>query len=143
MQSQKINWLISIVVCVVFQTHAQEAKHNVVIINRIYSAIENNDSPSLIANWSPDMKWYQSTDNFNETERYASDSKVLKEIYTLLENEWQNIIFKNINIQEIEENVVLVTGILQGRKSKETKTISSEFHHLWWLKDGKVVKFLE
>ncbi len=143
MQSQKIDWLVCIVVCFVLQTQAQVATHNVVTINGIYDAIENNNVPSLIANWVPDMKWYQSANNFNETEPYATDNKVLKEIYILLENEWENIIFKNINYQEIEENVVLVTGTLQGRKAKETETISSEFHHLWWLKDGKVIKFLE
>lgn len=131
------------VVCIAFQVQAQVANPNVVIVNGIYEAIENNNAPTLIANWVPDMKWYQSTNNFNKNEPYASDGKVLKEIYMLLENEWENIIFKNINIQEIEENVVLVTGTLTGRKAKESETIASEFHHLWWLKDGKVVKFLE
>jgi ketosteroid isomerase-like protein len=144
MQLQKINWLIVwVVVCFVYQTQAQVTKENVVIINGIYDAIENKDTPTLIANWVPDMKWYQSTNHFNETEPYASDNKVLNDAYALMENEWENVIFKNMNIQEIEENVVLVTGTLTGRKSKESAIISSEFHHLWWLKDGKVIKFLE
>lgn len=144
MKSRKIPWyVVWVAVGIMFQTHAQTREKNVVIINGIYDAIENDNAPSLIANWVPDMKWYQSSNNFNENEPYASDNEVLNEIYVLLENEWENIIFKNMNIREIEENVVLVTGTLTGRKAKETKIVLSEFRHLWWLNDGKVVKFLE
>lgn len=144
MQSQKITLLVVwILVSSVYPTQAQTDKKNVALVNGIYDAIENNNTPSLIANWVPDMKWYQSTNHFNDNEPYASDNKVLNDIYALLENEWENIIFKNMNIQEIEENVVLVTGTLTGRKAKESAIISSEFHHLWWIKDGKVIKFLE
>lgn len=140
----KINLLILwIVVCFTNHTQAQVTKENAVIINSIYDAIEHKNTPSVIANWVPDMKWYQSINHFNETEPYASDNKVLNDIYLLLENEWENISFKNMNVQETEEHVILVTGTLTGRKSKETKTISTVFHHQWWMKDGKVIKFLQ
>ena len=117
MKSQKILWqVVCLVVCIIFQTQAQTKETNVVVINGIYEAIENNNTPSIIASWVPDMKWYQSSNNFNEKEPYVSSNEVLKEMYVLLENEWQHIIFKNMNIQEIEGNVVLVTGIINGRK---------------------------
>lgn len=144
MKSRKIPWyVVWILVCISFQTQAQTRKSNVVIINNIYEAIENDNAPSLIANWVPDMKWYKSSNNFNENQSYTADNEILNDVYALLENEWEHIIFKNMNIQPIEENVVLVTGILTGRKAKEIEVVSSEFQHLWWLKEGKVVKFLE
>lgn len=144
MKSQKIPWhAVWISVCIFFQTQAQTRESNVVIINGVYDALQNNNAPSLIANWVPDMKWYKSSNNFNENEPYSSDNHFINKIYVLLENEWEHIIFKNMNVQEIEMNVVLVTGTLTGRKAKENEVVSLEFQHLWWLKDGKVVKFLE
>lgn len=76
-------------------------------------------------------------------QRHAITDCQLNEICVLWENEWENLTFKDLNIQQIEENVVLVTGILTSRKAKEIEVVSLEFQHLWWLKDGKIIKFLD
>lgn len=125
------------------QAHSQATSNNVAVVNRIYEALENNNTPTLIAQWVPDMKWYKSTNTFNSNEPYDSYNEILNEICDFFQNQWENLTFSKMNIQEIEQDVVLVTGTITGRKNKETKVTSSEIHHLWWLKDGKVVKFLE
>ena len=144
MKSRILCWqILCVAICTICQAQAQTNSDNEKIITRIYEALENNNIPSIIAQWVPDMKWYKSDNTFNENEPYRSDNEILNEICDVLQSHWENITFSNMEIQEIDQNVVLATGTITGRKNKELEVVSSDIHHLWWLKDGKVIKFLE
>jgi len=61
----------------------------------------------------------------------------------IIENKWQNILFKNLNFDLSNKNKVLVTGIVKGRKASECEYIYTRFKHSWSLKNGKIIGFLE
>ena len=61
----------------------------------------------------------------------------------IIENKWQNILFKNLNFDLSDKNKVLVTGIVKGRKASECEYIYTRFKHSWSLKNGKIIGFLE
>ena len=61
----------------------------------------------------------------------------------IIENKWQNILFKNLNFDLSDKNKVLVTGIVKGRKASECEYIYTRFKHYWSLKNGKIIGFLE
>lgn len=133
---------ILVILFLTFKLYSQSSMENTEVIRTIYDAIENNNSPSIVATLSKDMNWY-STNKSGDQESNTQENKLTPDIISQLQNEWYHFSFNNLNFEEIEKNVVLVTGEISGRQFGECVIVNSEFHHLWWLNDGKVIKFLE
>lgn len=112
------------------------------IVKKIYDAIQNNDAPKLIADLTPDLKWYNSNRSFDDKDKFANRQS-LEDILSLLNNEWIDLKLHDLTIEKIEENIVLATGTVSGRSTEQDTVITKEFHHLWWFKNGKIIKFLQ
>ncbi|MDT0646311.1 hypothetical protein RM545_06380 [Zunongwangia sp. F260] len=111
-------------------------KSDQVIVKQVYEVLQNkNVTSNEIAALTNHKNW----DKIEDT-KSTNHSISLRAI---IKNEWQSILFKNLSFQLSGNNKIIVTGIVNGRKSTECEYVSTRFKHYWSLKDGKVIGFLE
>jgi tRNA(His) 5'-end guanylyltransferase len=106
------------------------------LVKQLYEVLQNKNATSNeIATLTNSIDWDEiesvKNSNYNIT------------LGGIIKNEWQSILFKNLNFQASEKNKVLVTGIVKGRKASECEYIYTRFKHSWSLKQGKIIGFLE
>lgn len=109
---------------------------NQVIVKQVYEVLQNKNATSNeIAALTNSINW-------DEIESVKKSNYRIS-LSSIMENEWQSILFKNLNFELSDKNKVLVTGVVNGRKATECEYISTRFKHYWALKDGKIISFLE
>jgi len=106
------------------------------LVKQLYEVLQNKNATSNeIAALTNSIDWDEiesvKNSNYNIT------------LSGIIKNEWQSILFKDLNFQVSGKNKVLVTGIVKGRKASECEYISTRFKHYWSLKDGRIIGFLE
>jgi len=127
-----------LIITVLFTSNYLQAQENIDqnMVKQLYEVLQNkNATSSEIAILTNSINWDE-IESVKKTNYNISLSAILK-------NEWESILFKNLNFQLSDENEVLVTGIVNGRKATECEYISTRFEHYWSLKDGKIIGFLE
>ena len=106
------------------------------LVKQLYEVLQNKNATSNeIAALTNSIDWDEI-----ESVKNSNYNITLSEI---IKNEWQSILFKDLNFQVSGKNKVLVTGIVKGRKASECEYISTRFKHSWSLKNGKIIGFLE
>ncbi|MDT0686009.1 hypothetical protein [Autumnicola psychrophila] len=111
-------------------------KSDQVIVKQVYEVLQNkNVTSNEIAALTNHKNW-------DEIEDTKSTNHSIS-LRAIIKNEWQSILFKNLSFQLSDNNKIIVTGIVNGRKSTECEYVSTRFKHYWSLKDGKVIGFLE
>ncbi len=112
--------------------------NNEIIVKQIYDVLQNKNATSN------EISAITNEINWNEVESTKRvNNKYSISFNGIMKNEWESILFKNLKFQIPEDDKVLVTGTVNGRKSTECEFISTQFKHYWSLKDGKIVHFLE
>ena len=106
------------------------------LVKQLYEVLQNKNATSNeIAALTNSIDWDEiesvKNSNYNIT------------LSGIIKNEWQSILFKDLNFQVSGKNKVLVTGIVKGRKASECEYIYTRFKHSWSLKQGKIIGFLE
>ena len=106
------------------------------LVKQLYEVLQNKNATSNeIAALTNSIDWDEiesvKNSNYNIT------------LSGIIKNEWQSILFKDLNFQVSGKNKVLVTGIVKGRKASECEYIYTRFKHSWSLKNGKIIGFLE
>lgn len=106
------------------------------LVKQLYEVLQNKNATSNeIAALTNSIDWDEiesvKNSNYNIT------------LSGIIKNEWQSILFKDLNFQVSGKNKVLVTGIVKGRKASECEYIYTIFKHSWSLKQGKIIGFLE
>ena len=116
----------------------QQAEDDHFIVKQFYDILQNKNATNTdIANLAPEIEW-----NAMST-LSGPNNKHHITVISIIKNEWGNIIFKDLKFQNSEENVVLVTGTVKGRKPSECDYISYRFKHYWSLNNGRLINFLE
>ncbi|PRX43151.1 hypothetical protein [Salegentibacter salegens] len=123
---------------VLFNSNYLQGQENIDqdMVKELYEVLQNKNATSNeIAALTNSINWDEI-----ESVKKTNDNITLSAI---IKNEWQSILFKNLNFQLSDKNKVLVTGIVKGRKATECEYISTRFKHYWSLKNGKIIGFLE
>jgi len=106
------------------------------LVKQLYEVLQNkNTTSNEIKAITNSIDWDE-IESVNKTNDNITLSGIIK-------NEWQSILFKNLNFELSDKNKVLVTGIVKGRKASECEYIYTSFKHYWSLKHGKIIGFLE
>lgn len=120
----------------VINIQAQDNK-NQIIVKQLYETFESNVSAKQLEELAPKIQWYNSKASEPIESRYEIT------IIDIIQNEWQQVEFDHLDFIEIDESNVLVKGTITGRRAKECEVITTQFQHIWSLKDGKIIKFIE
>ncbi len=106
-------------------------------VRQIYSVLQDkNASLQDLAFTAPGVNW-------DEIKAGKEDSRYTINLSAVLKNKWVSLVFRDLKYELSEKDVLLVTGIAEGRGATECEYISSRFKHSWVFKNGKIIKFLE
>jgi uncharacterized DUF497 family protein len=115
-----------------------QGQNNEIVVKQVYEVLQNNKATSNeISAIVNGINWDEVKSEKRIKDRYNIS------LSAIMENEWESILFKNLKFQIPQENKVMVSGTVNGRKLTECEFISTQFKHYWSLKDGKIVHFLE
>jgi hypothetical protein len=121
-----------------FATNIQaQSNKNQATVKQLYDAFESNVSVKQLKELAPKIQWY------NPKASEAIESRYEITIIDIIQNEWQQVEFDHLDFIEIDENNVMVKGTITGRRAKECEVVTTQFQHIWSLKEGKIIKFIE
>ena len=106
------------------------------LVKQLYEVLQNKNATSN------EIKAITNSIDWDEIESVKKTNYNIT-LGGIIKNEWQSILFKDLNFQVSGKNKVLVTGIVKGRKASECEYIYTRFKHSWSLKNGKIIGFLE
>ncbi|SLJ98291.1 hypothetical protein [Salegentibacter salarius] len=106
------------------------------LVKQLYEVLQNKNATSN------EIKAITNSIDWDEIESVKKTNYNIT-LGGIIKNEWQSILFKNLNFEFSDKNKVLVTGIVKGRKASECEYIYTSFKHSWSLKHGKIIGFLE
>ena len=142
MKALQLYFVLCVTLMMTMHSISAQTNTNEIVIKKIYEAIQNNDAPNLITELMPDLKFYDSDNSFVEYDQYMNNTSRDSEL-ELFNYNWINLKFQDLIIQNIEKDIVLATGTISGISIERDKTKTQKFYHLWWLKNGRVTKFLQ
>lgn len=119
-----------------------ETVSNVDIITGIYTAFGTGDIDAVLAVLADDIVWMEA-ENFPYADNnpYVGPQAVLEGVFARVGGEWDNFSVVDIQVLDMANDMVLVTGRYQGTNKATGKSVDAQVVHHYTLKDGKAIKF--
>lgn len=114
---------------------------NVAVIRAAYDAFARGDGAAVLAAMDPDIVWNEA-ENFPYADRnpYHGPMAVAEGVFGRIGAEWDHFSLSIEAVLDAGENVVAL-GRYRGRYKATGKPLDAQFAHVWWLRDGRVVRF--
>ncbi|NEV92754.1 hypothetical protein G3567_01170 [Psychroflexus sp. YR1-1] len=127
------NLMFSILIIVLITPfgYAQNKKNHKVVKD-IYTQLLTESSSN-----SDQLTSIIKLNNENDNDRYTIS------LYAIVQNEWVEVVFDKIQLQEVKKDNIEVTGKVTGRQPTECEIVSTKFKHVWTVKDGQIIKFYD
>jgi len=114
--------------------------NNVEIIRAAYDALAAGDVPAMLKTFAPDVTWNEA-ENFP----YADGNPYVGRdavggLLARLGGDWDYFSLVVEQLLEAGQNVVAL-GRYKGRHSTTDAELDAQFAHIWWLENGKIVRF--
>jgi len=118
------------------------SEQNLNTTKTLYNGFAKGDIPSVLGTMDEKIVWNEA-ENFPYADRnpYIGKEAILNGVFARIGGEWENFTISDMQFYPMENNMILVTGYYNGKCKKTGKTIKAQMAHLWWLKNGKFVKF--
>jgi ketosteroid isomerase-like protein len=117
------------------------AADSVTVIRGIYEAFGSGDIPAAIGAMSPDIVWNEA-DDFPYADRnpYIGPQAILEGVFGRIGAEWDGF---GAHVEELLDagDTVVALGRYGGTCKATGKSQDTQFVHVWWLRDGKAVRF--
>jgi ketosteroid isomerase-like protein/quercetin dioxygenase-like cupin family protein len=115
---------------------------NISLAKSLYEAFAKGDIPTVLAGLDSTIVWNEA-ENFPYADKnpYVGKDAVLNGVFARIGGEWDNFSLTEKQFFPIQNDMILVTGYYTGKHKQTGKTIKAQFAHVWWMKDGKLVKF--
>ncbi len=116
--------------------------NNTEIVKGIYEAFANGNVPGVLAEMDPLINWTEA-EGFPYGGTYIGPDAVLENVFMKFATEWEG--FSAVPGQFVDdgENTVVALGTYSGKYLKTGKSCSVPFAHVWTLRDGKTVRFVQ
>jgi ketosteroid isomerase-like protein len=115
---------------------------NISLAKSLYDAFAKADIPTVLAGMDNAIVWNEA-ENFPYADKnpYVGKDAVLNGVFARIGSDWENFTLTEKQFYPVQNDMILVTGYYTGKHKQTGKTIKAQFAHVWWLKDGKLVKF--
>jgi ketosteroid isomerase-like protein len=146
-------FIFTIVAAFVFAANAQtaqttpvtepvESRSNLQIVKDMYGSFAIGDVPAVVADMDKNIEWNES-ENFPYADGnpYIGPDAVVKGIFSRLGSEWDYWRLTDQVYYESQNGEILVTGRYNAKHKKTGKEINAQFVHIFWIENGKVIKF--
>ena len=123
-------------------TETAVTRSNLQIVKDMYGSFAIGDVPAVVADMDPNIEWNES-ENFPYADGnpYIGPDAVVKGVFSRLGSEWDYWKLTDQVYYESQNGEILVTGRYSARHKKNDKEINAQFVHIFWIENGKVVKF--
>ena len=112
---------------------------NFLTIREIYDILQNkNTTLEEVINLTPGIDWDEV-----EILPHGFESKEKITLHAVMKNKWLRPMLKELEYTAGEENMVLVTGVLESRQPTQCEYISYLFKHIWVFDEDQLVFFWE
>lgn len=127
-----------LILSIVFSSYALQAQMNNdrETVAQVYDLLQTREAgPAEVALLTPKINWAEVKSLKKLNKRYNISFS------SIMQNNWQSLEFRDLDLQEIEKNRILATGTVIGRQPTECGISSTDFRHSWSLKNGEIVGF--
>ncbi|MCH9028311.1 MAG: nuclear transport factor 2 family protein [Bacteroidetes bacterium] len=120
----------------------KDARTNLQIVDGMYNSFALGDIPAVLADMDPNVEWNES-ENFPYADGnpYIGPNAVMEGVFKRLGSEWEYWKLTDQVFYESKNDEIIVTGRYIAKHKKTGKGINAQFVHMWWFKNGKVVRF--
>ena len=111
------------------------------VISGVYEAFGTGNIPAVLGAFDENISWTEA-EGFMYGGTYVGPNAVLENVFMRLGTEWEG--FSAVPHQVIDGgDSVVGLGTYSGKYLKTGKSMSVPFAHVWTLRDGKIVKFVQ
>src|ERR1044071_3703673 len=114
---------------------------NVTAVQGLYEAFSRGDVPSVIGFLDDDIAWTEA-EGFPYSGTYHGPNSVLDNVFMRLATEWDAYAAAPAEFIDGGDTVV-VLGTYSGTYKATGKGFRAGFAHVWRIKDGKAVRFIQ
>lgn len=111
------------------------------IIENAYKFFASGDVPALLASFEENIEWTEA-EGFPYGGTYTGADAILENVFMKLGTEWENFTPTPDEFLDAGDNIVAL-GNYSGKYNATGKSMSVPFAHVWTLRDGKIVKFVQ
>lgn len=115
------------------------ASANLGDVEAIYEAFGRGDVPAVLAAMDEGIEWREA-EGFPYGGTYHGPEAVLEHVFAKLAGEWDD--FRAVPESYVDgDSVIVALGEYSGTYTETGKRFQAPFAHVWWLEDGKAVRF--
>lgn len=114
---------------------------NLNIIQGAYEAFAKGDVPAVLGLMDANIVWKEA-DGFPLAGTYHGPQGVLEGVFMRLGAEWDGFVVAPAEFIDGGDTIVVV-GKYSGTYKATGKSFQADFAHVWKLRDGKVVRFVQ
>jgi len=120
----------------------KDTRSNLQIVNDMYNSFAKGDIPAVLVDMAPNIEWNES-ENFPYADGnpYIGPDAVVNGVFKRLGEEWEYWKLTDQVLYESQNNEIIVTGHYNAKYKKTGKEINAQFVHIFWIENGKVLKF--
>ncbi len=123
-------------------TEPIENQSNLQIVSDMYNSFATGDIPAVLAGMSPNIEWNESENSaYADGNPYVGPDAVLNGVFKKLGTEWEYWKLKDQVFYEAQNGEIIVTGRYNAKYKETGKEINAQFVHIFWIENGKVIKF--
>jgi uncharacterized protein len=114
---------------------------NVTLLQGLYDAFARGDVPTVLAAMHPGIVWNEA-EHFPYADRnpYVGPQAVLEGVFLRIAEDFEFFRVVVESLLDAGDNVVAL-GRYQGRHKTTGKDMDAQMAHIWWLQNGKIVRF--
>ena len=110
-------------------------------VRGVYEAFATGDVPGVLGFLAPDIEWTEA-EGFPYGGTYKGPDAVLQGVFMKLGTEWDG--YAAIPSEFIDAgDTVVALGTYSGKYKATGKSFEANFAHVWKLREGKAVKFVQ
>jgi ketosteroid isomerase-like protein len=111
------------------------------IIEHGYQCFKTGDVPGLLGNFDENIEWTEA-EGFPYGGTYTGANAIVENVFMKLGTEWEGFSAVPDEILDAGDRIVAL-GHYGGKYNASGKSMKVPFAHVWTLRDGKIVKFVQ
>ncbi len=115
--------------------------NNVNLIKNLYQAFAAGDIPAVLQSFDENIEWTEA-EGFPYGGTYRGGEAILDNVFMKLATEWNDFKAEPDEFLDAGERIVAL-GNYSGSYKATVKSMNVPFAHVWTLRDGKIVKFVQ
>lgn len=111
------------------------------LAERLYKGFAAGDVPAVLSTMAPDIKWTEA-EGYPYAGTFIGPDAVVEAVFVKLATEWEG--YQAVPDQLVAEgDTVVALGHYSGTYRATGKSFRAPFVHVWTVRDGKFVKFVQ